>query len=267
MSNRAISIVSGVAFILAASGSAFAADLARQMPVKAPPPAPPVPVWNWTGFYVGANAGYTWSDHGVDLSPTSGDVPALISSTGQVPGSINLKRDGFIGGGQIGYNWQFTNWLVGLEADVQGTSVNNTALVHTAVPGMFPVDNTVSSKLEALGTVRGRIGFLPHTNWLIFVTGGLAYGEVKNSATIFDFLPLSFSGNSSEWKTGWTLGGGTEWAFARNWSAKVEYLYYDLGKTTVTLSRVVGDPAFGGTFAARFTNNGHIARAGINYHF
>jgi outer membrane immunogenic protein len=251
----------GAAFVALGTFSAQAADLAVR------PHRTVEPAYNWSGIYIGANAGYTWSDHGVDLSPTSGDVPALISSTGQVPGSVNLNRNGFIGGGQIGYNWQFTNWLVGLEADIQGTSVDNTALVHTAVPGMNAVDNTVSSKLQWLGTVRGRIGFLPQNNWLIFVTGGLAYGEVENSATIFNVAPLSYSGSSSDLKTGWTLGGGTEWAFARNWSAKLEYLYYDLGKTTVTLSQVIGDPAFAGTFAARFTNNGHIARAGINYHF
>jgi outer membrane immunogenic protein len=138
---------------------------------------------------------------------------------------------------------------------------------------LFPTDTTVSSKLESLGTVRGRIGFLPQSNWLINLTGGLAYGEVQTSATLLDEAaaptpPFAFSGSASSFRTGWTLGGGVEWAWTRTWSVKAEYLYYDLGTTTVAmpLTTPVAFPG-PGSFAATFNNTGSIVRAGINYHF
>ncbi len=261
----------GTALAALGAFSAQAADLAvRRAP--APMNYPVEQPYYWSGFYVGGNAGYTWSNqNGVDLLPTSGG-PVDILGPGQLANSIDFSRNGFIGGGQIGYNWQFANWLVGFETDFQGTTVNSSALVHTNAAPLFPVDNSVSSKLDYFGTVRGRIGYLPQANWLVFLTGGLAYGEVNNSATVFDFggngvAPISWSGSSRTTQTGWTLGGGTEWAFTRNWSAKVEYLYYDLGKTNVTMSQVAGDPGFAGTLNARFANSGSIVRGGINYHF
>jgi outer membrane immunogenic protein len=261
----------GSIFVVSAF-SAHAADMAPAPYYKAPIP---VAVCSWCGFYIGGNAGYTWSNQsGVSVVPTS----STVLSGGQIPGSLSQSRDGFIGGGQIGYNWQWTpSWVVGLETDFQGVSASNTATVrfpgNTALP-LFPTDATVTSKLESLGTVRARLGFLPLNNWLVYVTGGLAYGEVQTSAALLDegsagvVAPFSFAGSASNWKTGWTLGGGVEWAWSRTWSVKAEYLYYDLGSTTVQMPLATTVPFAGaGSFAANYNNTGSIVRAGINYHF
>jgi outer membrane immunogenic protein len=252
-------------FAILGSVSAHAADLAAGPHyTKATPYVDPT--FNWNGFYVGANAGYTWSARDTtDLFPNDSGPGGAFGAfaAGQIPRAIGLNRAGFIGGGQMGYNWQYTNLLVGLEADIQGTGVSKTASVTTNIVSEF--DTAVSSKLEWLGTVRGRIGLLPQSNWLIYVTGGLAYGEVKQAGSIF--IPANgvlFSGDLSEVKTGWTVGGGVEWAFARSWSAKAEYLYYDLGRTTITISRAAD---LSSTAGASFDNSGHIVRAGVNYHF
>jgi outer membrane immunogenic protein len=257
----------GSTFVLFAF-SAHAADMAPAPIYKAPVPIPVLCAW--CGFYIGGNAGYTWSNQdSITVAPTS---PTVLMGP-QIPGSVNVSRDGFIGGGQVGYNWQWTPaWVVGLEADFQGVSASNTTNVaFPGSPALFPTNTTVSSKLESLGTVRGRVGFLPVTNWLVYFTGGLAYGKVDTSATLVDQgggAPFSFTGSSSSMKTGWTLGGGVEWALTRTWSVKAEYLYYDLGSTTVAmpLATPVAFPGAGG-FASSFNNTGSIVRAGINYHF
>jgi outer membrane immunogenic protein len=261
-------ILLGSAFVLSAF-SAQAADMAPAPYYKAPVP---VAVCSWCGFYIGGNAGYTWSNQD---SVTVGAASPTFIVGAQLPGSVGVSREGFIGGGQIGYNWQWTpSWVLGFEADFQGASTSNTTTVHVVPPApFFPTDTSISSKLESLGTVRGRIGFLPQANWLVYFTGGLAYGQVQTSATLLDeggpgVAPFAFTGSASSMKTGWTLGGGVEWAWTRTWSVKAEYLYYDLGTTTVAMPLATAIPFAGaGSFAANFNNTGSIVRAGINYHF
>jgi outer membrane immunogenic protein len=255
----------GSTFVLCAF-SAQAADMAPAPYYKAPVPV----LCSWCGFYIGGNAGYTWSNQdAVTVGPTS----ATVLQGPQIPGPVSVSREGFIGGGQVGYNWQWSPaWVVGFEADFQGVSASNTATASFAgSAALFPTNTTVSSKLESLGTVRGRIGFLAQPNWLIYFTGGLAYGEVQTSGTLTDQgggAPFTFSGSASGMKTGWTLGGGVEWAWTRAWSVKAEYLYYDLGTTTLAMPLVTPVVGFApGSFAATFNNTGSIVRAGINYHF
>jgi outer membrane immunogenic protein len=276
---------------IALAGTAYAADLTPH-----PPPVmlPPLPMW--TGFYIGLNAGGTWSGNN---NANIASVPVLADSTGVVSGLAVLANSnvplssasGFIGGGQIGYNyqlpssWLVSSWLVGIEADIDGVAgahVNgNVASVGTFPPAItMPFDTALSAtkSLDYLGTVRGRFGFLWTPTLLIFGDGGLAYGGVKTNVDIFQaaptngFIGAGVSNSVSNTKVGWTAGGGVEWMFLPNWSAKVEYLYYDLGTVTTAtlLNAVVPVAPVAGIYALTHTStrfNGNVVRAGINYHF
>jgi outer membrane immunogenic protein len=298
------SLTSAVAIALALSvGSAFAADI----PSHQPPPAyiPPPPLMTWTGFYIGVNAGYTFGrsksvytsvgpifatpgwPHGgaVDTIPYLTALSAVTSGNGPVNSS------GFIGGGQIGYNWQIGNkFVLGTEADIQGVAGSgNSATVVGAAPVPVDVNGNASNyvgfvtarkSLDYLGTVRGRFGFLFTPSLLVYGTGGLAYGGVNASSSVFAantfyccvHLPPVFGASAySNTRVGWTVGGGLEYLFWQKWSAKVEYLYYDLGSVTSGFfvpetDTVTGfNAAYVGQSRARF--NGHVVRAGLNYHF
>jgi outer membrane immunogenic protein len=283
---------------LALAGTAFAADLSTQ----APPPVflPPPPMW--TGFYAGVNAGYDWSaSNSADVvsAVAFNNFPGALSAVGATYApaaalgttrNLPLKSSGFIGGGQIGYNFQFANsWVVGLEADIQGIAGgNNTTSVFTVTPRGAPAapgdtvqtDVTVSKSLNYLGTVRGRFGYLLTPTLLIFGDGGLAYGGINSNTGIFGAevpntgsTPFFGLGRASTTRVGWTAGGGAEWMFLPNWSVKVEYAYYDLGSVTYNDGPLTsnlngtGTVTFINSAATRVHYNGNIVRAGINYHF
>lgn len=270
---------------MALTGSAFAADLTP----PAPPPVfvPPPPTW--TGFYVGLNAGYEWAANNsiqttaipVFAAPTWETELALSSAL--ATGSAGVNQNGFIGGGQIGYNFQYgTRLVIGLEADFQGIASNHAVggFAGSGVPVGFPGETIVSSlestkSLDYLGTVRGRIGYLFTPTLLIFGEGGLAYGSVNASTSIWQgnepFLPAFGSfGRFSNTLVGWTAGGGAEWQFMPNWSVKVEYLYYDLGRETFGMTPLAfASPGLLYSSSPFSTTrfNGNIVRAGLNYHF
>lgn len=210
-------ISSGVAAAaLFVAAPAFAADIAQPYPTKAPMVVAE-PVFSWTGFYLGANAGYAWGT-GKEGAETLG-----------------LDPDGFLGGGQVGFNYQFANNVVlGAEADFQGSDIKDNRFGF-------------QSKMDYFGTVRARLGYA-FDNVMPYVTGGLAWGhnEVKD-----ELLGLT----SDKTSVGWTVGGGVEYAFAQNWTVKAEYLYMDLGDDYYAS---IGDNS-------GLTTN--IVRAGINYKF
>lgn len=272
--------------------AAYAADLPNTK--EAPAYAPPPPALSWAGFYAGLNAGYEFGDDPVNTTSTNTFIglgaggPALAAAiTGLSNFSAPANNHRFIGGGQIGYNWQFsTLWVAGLETDIQGLagSQGSSTIASTSAITGFPVnalDQTasVSRGVDYLGTVRGRVGILAIPNLLLFGTGGLAYGGVEASTRITQTLtgpsavsPPTWSGagSVSNTRVGWTVGGGLEWMFLPNWSAKVEYLYYDLGSVTYGLGPLVSNNGARFTVntlqsSARF--NGDIARVGVNYHF
>ncbi|WP_457797140.1 outer membrane protein [Methylocystis sp. S23] len=288
----------------ATAGSAFAADLPSHKgpPILPPPPPPPL----WTGFYVGLNAGGTWANSntistGVGnlqfCSPAQGCGGGFEVAAASAAGATGViaanNGGGFIGGGQIGYNYQFYNsLLVGIEADIQGVASSGSAVSYATiapVPG-FAANSvssvaSVSRSIDYIGTVRGRLGWLATPTLLIYGTGGLAYGGVNSNTGIFQGLNGPSAGIATAWasagafsdtRVGWTAGGGVEWMFWPNWSAKVEYLYYDLGN--VTYSGILADPILApapGQPATFFLNawrtttrfDGNIVRAGVNYHF
>jgi outer membrane immunogenic protein len=284
-------ILTAMALALTA-GTALAADLPHY---KAPLPPPPPPLW--TGFYVGLNAGGTWANNNsVYVTNWPVVAPTFPITSLLLSGSYSANNGaGFIGGGQIGYNWQFYNGslVAGIEADIQGIAGSrgtgnfwsfanvgaiNTSLVAVNLVPVNALSNiNVSKSLDYLGTVRGRLGWLFTPTLLVYGTGGLAYGGVNvsfsNSQGLFlgTGALLGWTGgvsNFSDTRVGWTAGGGIEWMFMPNWSAKAEYLYYDLGTVTgsaVNINFLAPAVASISQFSTRF--NGNIVRAGVNYHF
>lgn len=216
-------------------GAAGAADLPARMPVKAAPIAP-LP-FNWTGFYVGANVGAIWSKSSAVDDGTSGFAP--------FPGDISTGV-GILGGVQAGYNWQVSNFVLGVEGDIDLASVKRSIAINAA--------DTHNASLSALGTVRGRAG-LAFDRFLPYVTGGVAFADLKNEYV----STFPFTANRGSSATGWTVGGGLEYAFDNHWSAKAEYLYVKFPDKTVLSSAP--------PYSFRFSDSESIARVGVNYRF
>lgn len=212
---------------LAVTGTASAADL--RMPVKAPPPV--VQVMTWTGPYIGINGGAVWH-----RATTDYEVGSFFES-------VRTTSTGATFGGQIGYNWQVQNFVFGLEADGNLADASKTVTSTNTV--------TYHNKLSWLATVRGRLGVTITPPTLLYVTGGLAVGGIKNTAGGNGLVTLV----NDDTKTGWTIGGGIEHMFSPNWTVKLEGLYVDLGKDTIS-----GPDGYVG----HFKNTAVIARAGIN---
>jgi outer membrane immunogenic protein len=174
-----------------------------------------------------------------------------------------VHPNGIIGGGQVGYNWQVNQWVLGLEADIQASGQSGDGLL--LIPGGGPAILAVAAatpipytdKLDWFGTVRGRVGYAID-RWLPYVTAGWAYGHGTISGSTSGGFTTTFSGSSTY--SGWTVGGGLEWAFMDHWSAKAEYLYIDFGNgPTIALTPTVN------FVAGKMTDS--IARLGVNYKF
>jgi outer membrane immunogenic protein len=290
-----------------------AAAIAADMSLPPRPYAPYAPayyhsavVYEWTGFYVGLSAGGGFGLGGVDNRVTSvfcnitaaGCDPDQASSAAAaaVPAGLDKTHpSGFIGGGQIGYNYQMGWFVWGVEADFSGADIsgsnsktvtatvvdtNTTPLPTTIVD---TISGTAHQKLDWFGTLRGRVGFVPFTPLLVYATGGLAYGHVSADTTLSEtatvtgisvpVCPCSATSTASTSSTqfGWTVGGGAEWMFAPHWSLKAEFLYYDLGHVsadmTLTQLSASGVPFTTIGITSRVNFNGDIARGGINYRF
>ena len=263
-------LIASAAFAsLLTATSAFAADL----PVKAP--AVVAVVYDWTGPYIGTNLGYSWGHGSTDgassgTAVTSGNPPVTTPVAGLLTGRADVN--GFIGGGQLGYNWQRGTWLFGLEGDIQFSNERRSGDVVCSLGVTVCPTFTRDYKLDWFGTARGRVGFLPAERILLYATGGLAYGQFSGSSLmgLAGTNALDF-GQWSSLKAGWTVGGGVEAALGGNWSIKFEYLYMDLGNvggtTATNIISVSGrtTTALTYVFNTRFTDN--IARVGVNYKF
>ncbi|MFT4095682.1 MAG: porin family protein [Rhodoblastus sp.] len=188
-------LLAATCFSTVLSGAALAADLPSR---KAPPAVyAPVPVFSWTGFYVGANVGYGWMD-------------AFNKGVVFAPFGLADPHGGIVGGAQIGYNWQVSPmFVVGVETDFQGSSVGG---------------GITARKTPWFGTVRGRLGVTPFgAPVMLYATGGFAYGRLN----IGPNFPTGVS--VGKVATGWTAGAGVEYAFTPNWSVKGEYLFTNIG--------------------------------------
>lgn len=278
-------LLQSVALPVLFAGPALGADL----PVKAPPP-PPTAAYNWTGFYVGLNAGGAWGRSDVTTDPSCATVPSFSPyfcgpGFGQnnavaiaAAGTGSMSGSGFTGGGQIGYNFQVDRTLLGVESDINYFNIK----ASRQVSGNYPVGGgafgpgasfTINSSVDTnwLFTARGRIGWLLSNNLLAYATGGLAVTDLHATHAFRDSvtaLPASGTWSGSATKLGWTVGGGLEWALTRNWSVKAEYLYLNFGSvdaTGVVVNPVVVGYANAITTSADLT--AHIARAGVNFKF
>lgn len=268
MRRIAIALITSAALSVGFSQIATAAD----MPVKAPvyKAEPAVVTYSWTGGYIGVNAGYGWSvgDEG-DLVAWDPTWNFAVNVFLNIPRQLQVRPDGFIGGGQLGYNWQSGVFVWGAEIDFQYSDIGGVSTIGINLPalGGAATRTVADSSLRWLGTARLRLGMTPAPRALIYVTGGAAYGKTKESVW-WTTLPGGVTGNSygstSDTKFGWTAGAGGEWAFNENWTLRAEYLYVDLGNTTVRTN----DLAFPGAFIQyAFGHQYHIARAALNYRF
>jgi outer membrane immunogenic protein len=235
-------LIVAVAFVGLSAGVTFAADVAPRLYTK----APPLRSYDWTGFYAGVNVG-----GGVGQSLTTQATPSAPA----VATSSYLNATGLIAGGQMGYNWQWSSLVLGVEADIQGSGMESDAtcsLLCLATSGRF------SQQIDWFGTVRGRAG-LATGPVLSYITGGLAYGDVTTSVVTVN--GVTNSANFSETRTGWTFGSGVEASLGGNWTGKLEYLYLDLGRQSGTYVT--------GALTSVVTSEvqAHIFRAGLNYRF
>ncbi|WP_114947560.1 outer membrane protein [Microvirga calopogonii] len=249
---------------------AAAADLPfTSQPVPVPALTAVGSGYNWTGFYAGVNAGYGWTNSDdVTVSGSEG----FFFNDAAFGGFNTTGGDGFTGGAQVGYNYQFGKFVVGAEADIN--YADQEIRSFGALDSAFVNESLeFRSELEWFGTVRARIGFVPVDRFLVYATGGLAYGSVDVSATDTLTLPRLgrteiWSGKDSDTKFGWTLGAGAEYAITNNLTARLEGLYVDLEDTKVA-GAYTGDTAIlaEDTFTAKADNKFTVLRAGLNYKF
>jgi outer membrane immunogenic protein len=221
---------------LGATAPALAADLAARPYTKAPAYA--APIYNWTGFYIGGHIGGAFSSNN--------------NFNGLATGNNGNGR--FLGGLQGGADYQFApNWVIGAEAEYSWLGSNNSSVIFPGTPAPFVYTNNQ----RGIGSVTGRIGY----TWgpgLLYVKGGYAFADNNESVTSGG-APVGFAFNNGH-SNGYTVGAGLEYMFAQNWSAKIEYQYYNFGS-----SSFVSPPQLA-TFGS-FTTDEHTVKAGVNYHF
>ena len=231
-STKILSAAALSAVSLAAATSAFAADLGPYRPYQAPPPVVEAqfvtPIWE--GAYIGLNGGYGWAQSAADA-------------------------EGFVGGGQLGYNWQRDRFVFGVEGDIQASDLSDGQ--NFAFAGGF---GRAESDINWFSTIRGRAGIASGPA-LFYLTGGVAFADIENRLAVVDGgVPISFSGSGTQ--TGYTVGGGVEYKLANNWTMKAEYLYLDFGSDSIT-----GFDAVGNRYKADIDTDAHVARLGVNYKF
>jgi outer membrane immunogenic protein len=239
------------------------------------PPAPSPPASTWTGFYAGGNLGGGFDSQSANISGYSTD-PALagfvafIFANGVAPSMLSPKASGVIGGGQVGYNWQTSqNWVLGFETDLQGSGIKGSDNQLIAPPLFDAATWAASKRVYWFGTARLRAGYLIAPSWLLYATGGVAYGKTATSLSTADLTSgcivnatICGSGTASGIHAGWTAGGGVETKLSQHWTFKAEYLFVDLGRQSVNVTTTT-PIVF--TASSRFEEN--IIRAGVNYLF
>ena len=260
-------------FATAALALVSSPGLAADLPLKAPPAY--APAFSWTGCYVGANGGYGWGHNhstlAVSADPASQAFFGSAFALGGVPPYFVENNRGGVAGGQVGCNQQYGSVVMGFETDLDwaGLKGSQTINLPNGTNGLVPTFNSAGSELQWLGTIRARIGYTPADHWLVYGTGGLAYGGVNYNTSILgpasnDFQVLS----TTRTEVGWTIGAGVEWAFNNDWTFKAEYLYVDLGPRSNLQTIGSGRAAdLTTSFTAGFTNQYQIVRAGVDYKF
>jgi outer membrane immunogenic protein len=248
-------LLSSVA-LLGFTAAAAAADL----PVRsAPPPMiPAVPIFTWTGFYVGLNAGWGWQDNGDEsvFVPAGTFLPPFAGVSGVLTRGDSGNEDGFVGGGQIGYNYQIGSFVIGVEADIQwadfGGGDEAVAFLPAGFPPTFvPAIGAGRGGFDWFGTVRARAG-VAFDRLLVYATGGFAYaggGDDNGNCGFIVGVGGGFCDSGDDTRTGWTVGGGIEWALPVNWFGS-SAVTFGLEGLWVSLDSESNNNGFVGTYIA-----------------
>jgi outer membrane immunogenic protein len=288
MNYKRIALSLMTTIILVNSNSAFSVSM------KTINPEP-----NWSGFYLGGNAGYWWSqsDQITTTSSSSFINQAFSSGASSITSGLeqlatnnfSINSNGFIGGGQVGYNYQYNKKiLLGLNTDLDGLTNSDNTYSSNKIVNLVDFSEeyagslAIKQRINYLGTVRARIGYLYNPTFLVYGTGGFTYGSVTvNTAWTANeslgstiYPAIATQNNLSKVLTGWTAGGGIEWLFKQVWSANIEYTYYDLNNLNSSdiLSQTnnsVSPPTLWGSTVANTTLPVLVGaiRVGLNYHF
>lgn len=242
---------------LMSAGAAQAADLSQKVVTKAPVAAP----FTWSGFYIGAQAGYGWGQN--DFSNSYDPLfPSTLSAR-----DAQYSIDGGMLGGQIGFNWQISQYVIGVEADAAWANIEGDGSYFNGIaPSCIQSNDPCTSKIDALGTITARLG-VAFDHVLLYAKGGAAWARSTHTAGYTDpNFPLdNYHASVDETRWGWTIGAGIEYAFTNNWSAKVEYNYMDLGSGDVTFGftpNIVINP-----YVASLDQTLSVVKAGVNYRF
>jgi len=263
--------VGSIGLVAAAIGPGWAADLPKRPVYKAPPPVvASVPLFSWTGCYLGGHVGGGWG-----RKEFSDPIGALFAPPGEV---VRVNTSGFLGGGQIGCDWQFApNWVIGIEGAASWADIKGDTFVPVT-PG------TLHAKTDFLASATGRVGWT-WDRWMLFAKSGAAWdhdkydftgqtllpcfgepGGLLDCVTKVKAVPTAFDFAASETRTGWTVGAGVEWAFWNNWSAKLEYDFYEFGRRRLTFVDSTGN--FPGlAVPVDIDQRIHTVKFGINYRF
>jgi outer membrane immunogenic protein len=246
-------LLAGVACAIAAPG--FAADLSRPVPYTKAPIAEPVSAYNWSGFYLGGNAGGKWANF--DQTFSSGALPSL--------GFTGDSNASWLAGGQLGFMWQTGQFVFGIEGDIDGTNLHK-SFTSAGIVGPFVAGDTFAVKNDWQASARGRLGWA-FDRTLLYVTGGGAWADIKTTAT---FVPVAgvnaltvLSNNRTMF--GWTVGGGIDYGIAPGWSIGAEYRFtrFENNRNNGTNLGTVGVLPI--AFDTRVDTNEVTAR--VNYHF
>jgi outer membrane immunogenic protein len=234
-------LLATVALAALGSASALAADLPQRPVYHAAPMMAPAPVMTWTGCYVGGNIGGAFGD-------------ASVSGPG---GTVSTNGSGFAGGGQVGCDYQFSGgWVIGFRDMFDGTSNKKSG---TFGSGLLAGD-VANFNNQWFDTLTARLGYAVQPGWLLYFQGGAAWGHTSTNVTFNGFQ----IGQTSNTKTGWTIGGGAEWMFAPHWSAFLEGNYMDFGSNSGTVVDPVLCPA-GCSISGKATEA--TVLVGVNYRF
>lgn len=246
------SIVFGAAIVGAFATSSYAADLAvRPQPMQSPA-IMEMATSTWTGFYLGGHGGWGWAHSSSTAVTGNGNFP--VGST-----TSDSRPDGGVVGVQGGYNYQFGQWLVGIEGDYSFADIKGDDSVISALGNT----STSRGKYTWLADVTGRLGYAGWNGWLVYVKGGGAWTHHDDNSTLTSPAGAVISTSTgSENRHGWLIGGGAEWMFMRGWSAKIEYNYLDFGTETVTRN-----VSTGATNLRDNKLNMSLLKGGINFHF
>lgn len=269
------SLLAVAALATCSASAAMAADL----PMRSAPPAPfyaASPIFSWTGFYAGVNAGASFDNRAGRVTP-NGFTPAngFRNATGDFGSFRGGSSDvGFVGGAQIGYNVQTGMFVYGLEADADYFGGGSSGRHTVANSDVFPNGSLTLNRRSGdgyLGTVRGRLGLAAFDRTLLYVTGGLAFGDYGTSYRSARFsnaagdtsVDFNSRGDQGGTRVGYALGAGIEYALSQKVSVKAEYLYTDLGSRNYGLY----NSATSANFTSKSDSSAQVARVGLNYHF